>query len=207
MSVSHAILGLLAYRPRHGYELHDAFEAMVGGEENWDLNPAQVYSTLARLEKKGLVIEEGVEQEGGPEKRIYVITKAGKEELSGWLETPVRADPQRDEVFVKLILSVALDEANPTRIIYAQRASLYKELHEITVRRTSLDPRKELASLLLMDQAIMHLEADLRWLEMVEARLSEINRQPLPEPEEKPRGRPSRGKNEQGDFEIPVLEH
>jgi hypothetical protein len=53
----------------------------------------------------------------------------------------------------------------------------------------------------------MHLEADLRWLEMVEARLSEINRQPLPEPEEKPRGRPSRGKNEQGDFEIPVLEH
>ena len=71
MSVRHAVLGLLAQRPRHGYELRAAFQALVGGEENWDVKPAQIYTTLARLEQGGLVVEDSVEQDAGPEKRIY----------------------------------------------------------------------------------------------------------------------------------------
>ena len=78
MSVRNALLGLLAQRPRHGYELHAAFEAVVGGEQNWDVKPAQIYTTLARLEKDGLVKQGSVEQASGPEKRIYVITPAGQ---------------------------------------------------------------------------------------------------------------------------------
>jgi len=77
VTVRHAVLGLLAQRPRHGYELRAAFEAVAGGSENWDLKPAQVYTTLARMEKSGLVTEQSIEQDGGPEKRIYAITPEG----------------------------------------------------------------------------------------------------------------------------------
>ncbi|MCL6430503.1 MAG: PadR family transcriptional regulator [Anaerolineae bacterium] len=194
MSVRCALLGLLAQRPRHGYELHAAFEALVGGAENWDVSPAQVYSTLARLKEAGLVREEGLEQEGGPEKVIHAITPAGRRELEAWFSTPVRAEHQRDEFFVKLMLCLATGEVDPMTVIYAQRASLYQELHAVTTQRARADPRSELAHILLLDQAAMHLEADLRWLDMVEARLDEVRRQPLPEPQPRPRGRPRRAR-------------
>jgi hypothetical protein len=91
------------------------------------------------------------------------------------------------------MISLAAKDGDPRQVIYVQRASLYKELHAITAQRSQVDPHHELAHVLLLDQAVMHLEADLRWLEMVEARLDEIRRQPLPEPEERPRGRPPKG--------------
>jgi hypothetical protein len=75
-------------------------------------------------------------------------------------------------------------------VIYIQRSSLYREMHALTSRRTRADPRSHLAHILLLDQAIMHLEADLRWLDMVESRLDEVRRQPLPEPAPRVRGRP-----------------
>lgn len=194
MSVRNALLGLLSQRPRHGYELHAAFEAVVGGEQNWDVKPAQIYTTVARLKESGLVAEEALEQDGGPEKRIYAITPAGREELCVWFSTPVKAEHQRDEFFLKLMLSLVTGEADPHRVIYTQRASLYQELHALTAQRANADPKSELAHILLLDQAIMHLEADLRWLDMIEARLDEVRRQPLPEPEARPRGRPPKGK-------------
>jgi DNA-binding PadR family transcriptional regulator len=195
MSVRNAILGLLAHRPRHGYELHDAFEAMVGGEQNWDIKPAQVYSTLTRLEHKGLVAEDGVIQDGGPEKHIYTVTDAGRAELQEWFTRPVLSDRRRDEFFLKLMLSLNVAEGNPRKLIYIQRAGLYRELHNLTAQRSQVNPKTELAYLLLLDQAVMHLEADLRWLEMIEARLDEICQQPMPRPVERPRGRPP--KNEE----------
>lgn len=193
MSVRNALLGLLARRPAHGYELHDAFEAMVGGEQVWDLKPAQVYTTLSRLEREGLVTEEGVQQDAGPEKRIYAITDSGRKELEAWFSSPARSDHQRQEFFLKLMISLGTDEGDPLRMIYVQRASLYRELHAATMRRSKTDPESQLALILLMDLAVMHLEAELRWLEMVEARLDDICRQPVPEPPERPRGRPPKG--------------
>lgn len=190
MSVRNAILGLLEQKPRHGYELHDAFEAVVGGEQVWDVKPAQIYTTLGRLEKGGLVAEQGAQQEGGPEKRIYTITQSGRQALQEWFYSPVASRHQRDEFFLKLMMSLVTGEANPRRVIYVQRASLYRDLHDLTVQRGEADPERELAYILLLDQAVMHLEADLRWLEMIEARFDEVRRQPLPEPERRPRGRP-----------------
>jgi DNA-binding PadR family transcriptional regulator len=190
MSVRNALLGLLKQRPRHGYELHAAFEAVVGGRQNWDVKPAQIYTTLARLKDGGLVIEDSTEQSGGPEKRIYAITPAGSAELESWFTLPVRAEHQRDEFFLKLMLSLATGEADPLRIIYTQRTSLYQDLHRLTTQRWQINPASELAHLLLLEQAIMHVEADIRWLDMIEARLDDIRRQPLPEPEARPRGRP-----------------
>jgi DNA-binding PadR family transcriptional regulator len=194
MSVRNAILGLLEQKPRHGYELHDAFEAVVGGEQVWDVKPAQIYTTLTRLEKGGLVAEQSAQQDGGPEKRIYAITQSGRQALQEWFYSPVASRHQRDEFFLKLMMSLVTGEANPRRVIYVQRASLYRDLHDLTVQRGEADSGRDLAFILLLDQAIMHLEADLRWLEMIEARLDEVRRQPLPEPERRPRGRPPKVK-------------
>ena len=80
--------------------------------------------------------------------------------------------------------------ADPYRLIHTQRMHLYQELHDLTEHRSQADPGRELAGILLFDKAIMHVEADIRWLDMIEGRLDEIRRQPLPEPEIKPRGRP-----------------
>jgi DNA-binding PadR family transcriptional regulator len=193
MSVKHTLLGLLAQRPRHGYELHQAFEALVGGKNNWEVKPAQVYTTLSRLEKSGLVVQVSVEQEGGPEKVIYTITETGQKELQDWLSEPVKTQHQRDEFFLKLILNLVSEGSDPTKIIYTQRASLYQELHDLTTQRAEANPQSELAYILLMDQAIMRVEADLRWLDLVEARIDEIADQPLPEPESRRRGRPPKG--------------
>ncbi len=190
MSVRHAILGLLTQRPRHGYELRAAFEALVGGEENWDVKPAQIYATLTRLEKGGMVAEETIEQDAGPEKRIYAITPAGRQTLQAWFADGIPPEHQRDEFFIKLMVGLVSGEASPFQIIQIQRTHLYRELHAVTVQRTRLDPKRELARILLLDKAAMHLEADLRWLDMIEGRLDEIQRQPLPEPEARPRGRP-----------------
>lgn len=190
MSVRHAVLGLLAQRPRHGYELRAAFEAVVGGEENWDVKPAQIYATLGRLERSGLVEEDSVEQDGGPEKHVYAITRSGRDALIEWFGQGVEHGHQRDEFFIKLMLCLVSGEMNPRKLIQTQRAQLFRELHAITTQRSLLHPETELAKIFLLDKAIMHLEADLRWLEITEARLDEVRRQPLPEPESKPRGRP-----------------
>jgi DNA-binding PadR family transcriptional regulator len=190
MSVRHAVLGLLAQHPRHGYELRAAFEAVAGGEENWDVKPAQVYTILSRLQKSGLVALGTVTQNGGPEKRVYSITDSGRAALVEWFSTDIERTHQRDEFFIKLMLSLVSGEANPRVLLQNQRNQLYKEMHARTTQRSGLDPKTELARILLLDKAIMHLEADLRWIDMIEGRLDEIERQPFPVPEVKPRGRP-----------------
>jgi DNA-binding PadR family transcriptional regulator len=195
VSVRHAILGLLAQHPRHGYELRAAFEALVGGEGVWEVKPAQIYTTLNRLEGAGLVARRALEQDGGPEKRIYGLTRQGRAELAEWFGTGIPGEHQRDEFFVKLMLSLGTPRGDPYRVIRAQRKRLYQDLHDQTARRNQADPGHELAQIFLLDKAIMHLEADLRWLDLVEARLDDIRRQPLPAPRPKPRGRPRKTAN------------
>jgi DNA-binding PadR family transcriptional regulator len=190
MSVRYALLGLLAQQPRHGYDLRAAFEALVGGEDTWDVKPAQVYSTLARLEDSGLVVEDSVSKDAGPEKRTYALTRAGQDELRSWYSSGIPGEHMRDEFFVKLMLSLAASDRQARTVIQVQRVALYRELHRITEQRQNADPATELAHILLLDKTVMHLEADLRWLDMVEARLDEMKRQPIAQPEPKPRGRP-----------------
>lgn len=190
MSVRNTLLGLLAQRPRHGYELRAAFEALVGGEELWNVKPAQIYTTLARLEESGLVRCDGTTQDGGPEKRTLSLTEQGRAELASWFETSIDGEHHRDEFYLKLLLSLSTPGIEPHRVIQVQRSGLYHNLHDITSRRNQCNPQVELAQIFLLDKAIMHLEADLRWLDIVETRLDEITRQPRPEPEARPRGRP-----------------
>lgn len=190
MTVRHTLLGLLAQQPRYGYELRAAFTALAGGRENWEVAPAQIYTTLNRMLKSGLVQVEAAADGDGSERQFFAITPAGIDELNHWFASEERTSPVQDTFYLKLMVSRDLPFVETTSLIHTQRASAYRELHRITRQRSELDPRTDLARILLMDKAIMHLEADLRWLDMIEARLEEINLQPAPEPELRPRGRP-----------------
>lgn len=193
MSVRNALLGLLAQKPRHGYELRAAFEAVVG-DDVWDVKPAQIYTTLDRLEESGLILRQSDLGEGDePARRIYSLTAEGAQALHQWFTESVPAEHQRDEFFVKIMIALVSHRADPTKLVQNQRARLFQELHDATTRRDELDQRTELAQIMLIDKTIMHLEADLRWLDMVELRLETIKDQPLPEPEIRRRGRPRKG--------------
>lgn len=204
MSVRNAILGLLAQKPRHGYELHSAFSSVVGGA-TWDVKPAQIYTTLERLEESGLVQTKSDLGEGRePDRRIYAITRDGHEALKSWFDEGVPTEHQRDEFYVKLMIGLISGEADPARIIQTQRSRLFQELHDATTQRDKYDPVVEIAQILLTDKAIMHLEADLRWLDMIEMRLEAIKEQPIPEPEIRKRGRPK--KIEAISTDMPLVE-
>ncbi len=193
MSVRYAILGLLSQRPRHGYDLRAAFESVVGGDANWDVKPAQIYTTLERLEEAGLVERTSDLGEGDePSRRVYAVTESGHADLMEWFARGVPPEHQRDEFFVKLMVALASGEADPMRIIQIQRADLYQELHAATALRNQCNPQAEMAQILLLDKVTMHLEADLRWLDMTETRLDEVKQQPLAEPEIRRRGRPKK---------------
>lgn len=190
-SVQNALLALLSQRPRHGYELRELFEAALGG--HWELNSGQIYSSLDRLARDGLVVEESVERGAGPDKRLWALTDAGRAELVGWFGSPVQRDYRlRDEVFLKLMLALGMEPGGARQVIIVQRRELFRELHDLTARRNKLDPRQQLSRILLLDSAIMHTEAELRWLEMVEARLDDIWEQPPPMPPPRRRGRPKK---------------
>ncbi|MBE7536760.1 MAG: PadR family transcriptional regulator [Anaerolineales bacterium] len=193
MSVRNAILGLLAKKPRHGYELRVAFSAVVG-DVSWDVKPAQIYTTLDRLEESGLVQTKSDIGEGRePDRRIYAITRDGRNALKEWFVSSIPSEHQRDEFYVKLMISLISGEADPAKIIQTQRTRLYQELHDATAQRDHYDAQSELAKIFLSDKVIMHLEADLRWLDMIEMRIESIKKQPLDEVEVRRRGRPRKG--------------
>lgn len=194
MSVRYAVLGLISQKPRHGYETRIAFESLMGGDENWEVKPAQIYTTLDRLEEARLVERSSDLGEGEePSRRVYQITAQGEDALQEWFASPVPPQHQRDEFFIKLIIGVASGRVKPERLIQTQRSLLFQEMHAATDQRDSYDPRAALAQILLLDKVIMHLEADLRWLDMIEMRLETLKDQPLPEPEIRRRGRPRKG--------------
>src|SRR5438552_11903054 len=118
-SVQNALLALLSQRPRHGYELRDLFEAALGG--HWELNSGQIYSSLDRLARDGLVVEDGIEKGGGPDKRLWTLTDAGKRELVNWFESPVPREYRlRDEFYLKLMLALVTQPTKARWILIVQ---------------------------------------------------------------------------------------
>ena len=188
-AVQHAILALLSSQPRHGYELHGLFQATIGG--HWGLNTGQIYSSLDRLARDGLVEEVGHEKGSGPEKRLWAITESGRRLLAEWFRKAVLREYRlRDELYLKLMLSLASEAGDPGGVVQAQRRELFRELHSLTAERNSIDPKLDLPRVLLLDGAIMHTEAELRWLDMIEARLHQLEQRPPPSLISRPRGRP-----------------
>lgn len=191
MSVKYALLSLLYRRPCHGYELRERFELSLG--QHWDLNPGQIYLTLERLEREGLVNHEIVTQDTGPDKKVYRLTPQGEQELQRWFTHPIdRGERLRDELYVKLLMGLLTSAIPAEEIIAAQRQGLLRELHRVTLQRAQCDWGQDTPTLLLLDSAILHLEADLHWLSLYETRLNALKAHTWPEPHPRPRGRPPR---------------
>ena len=168
MTVKHALLGLLAQRPMHGYELKSAFEETVG--TLWELNIGQIYNTLRLLERDGLVEFQGQEQEGrGPPRKVYSITEAGRQELADWLIEPVQ-QPRRlkDAFYVKLVLYKHLGLGDVRQLIWDQRQAYLQVLHQLNALQAEVDHEADPFAILLLEGGRLHLEADLRWLDRCE---------------------------------------
>ncbi|GAB3009455.1 PadR family transcriptional regulator [Amycolatopsis acidiphila] len=168
MSIGHTLLGLLESGPRHGYELKRAYDERFGLER--PLHYGQVYATLARLLRNGLVTESGVEPGGGPERKSYAITDAGVTDIEKWLGTPEKPELYlQNTLYTKVVLALLSGRAADD-VLDTQRAAHLKTMRELTARKTNGD----LADALICDHALFHLEADLRWLELTAARLGEL---------------------------------
>jgi DNA-binding PadR family transcriptional regulator len=169
LSVRFGLLALLDEAPRHGYNLKTAFERRTGG--SWLLNIGQVYTTIQRLERDGLVEAAGDEDE----RREYRITPAGRIELAGWFDNPVVTEaPARDELTIKVLLAVAAGDIDVTALLQRQRRASIEQLQAYTRRKAQADPARDVSFLILLDALIFRTEAEVRWLDACEARIRSL---------------------------------
>ncbi|MFN0150437.1 MAG: PadR family transcriptional regulator [bacterium] len=167
MSVRHSLLAILAEQPAHGYGVKSRFERSTAGA--WPLNVGQVYTTLRRLERDGLVAAEGA-SEGA--RQAWSITDAGRAALSVWFGTPISGDPpSRDELALKVLLAVAADAVDVGAILQSQRVATLERLQQYTLHKRDADPERELPWMLLLDALILKAEAEVKWLDLCEERL------------------------------------
>ena len=163
-------LALLAGGPAHGYELKQALEQRFG-DALPPLNAGQVYTTLQRLERDGLVVGENAAQDGR-QKRVYELTASGREALAGWVTTPTAATRLRDEFFLKLVLAGHAGVADPRALIERQRREYLQVLRDLA----AVAPNGNVVGSLLAEGAALHLEADLKWLDLCEQQLIQETR-------------------------------
>ena len=174
MSVRHGLLALLERGTRYGYQLRTEFESATGG--TWPLNIGQVYTTLSRLERDGLV-RALPESDGG--QRPYEITDDGRVELTLWFATPVEpADRPRDELAIKLALALTTPGVDVRAVVQTQRTATIRQLQELT-RLKAPDPAPgDLAWRLVLEAMVFRTEAEVRWLDHCEASIARYASQP-----------------------------
>jgi|SRR5581483_311486 len=167
MSVRHALLALLSEGPKYGFQLRQEFEVRTG--EVWPLNVGQVYTTLQRLERDGLV-ESDDTHEDGPQKG-FRITVDGEHELTRWLRTPPDLSaPPRDELVIKVLLSLRLPGADVRDVIQVHRRYLI-ELMQRWTRLKEDEAHLDLAFALVVDAELFRLDAVVRWLDAADGRI------------------------------------
>jgi DNA-binding PadR family transcriptional regulator len=165
MSVRHALLALLSEGPKYGLQLRHEFESRTG--EVWPLNVGQVYTTLQRLERDGLVASDGAED--GPQKG-YTITAAGSHALSEWLLTPPDVtQPPRDELLIKVLVAVQVPGVEVHDVIQVHRRHLVELMQSYTTVKANA-PEDDVALALVVDSELFRIEAAVRWLDAAEDR-------------------------------------
>ncbi|WP_084960888.1 PadR family transcriptional regulator [Thermoactinospora rubra] len=163
------LLALLAKEPAHGYELKQALEQTFGAAYP-SPNIGQIYVTLNRLTQDGLVRAVDVEQSNRPNKKVYYLTARGREALTTWVEEPTEGPRVRDEFYMKLILAPLTGIADRMALINRQRRhylGLMRELNELAERTDQANR----VALLLIEGAMLHLQADLDWLQRCQEEL------------------------------------
>ena len=188
MSIRHGLLALLDHEPMYGYQLRTEFERATGS--TWPLNVGQVYSTLARLERDGLVQGQGEDGEG---RTRYAITPAGSGALRGWFDQPVeQANRPRDELAIKLALAVTVSGVDVAAVVQTQRTATLRGLQELTRLKAeqqesnrgrpgvaAAEPRAaDLSWSLVLESLRFAADAELRWLDHCEASVLRAVRAP-----------------------------
>ena len=183
MSVRHALLALLSEGPKYGLQLREEFEARTG--EVWPLNVGQVYTTLQRLERDGLVESDGTE-DVGPQKS-FRITQDGADELARWLRTPPDlASPPRDELVMKVLVALRVPGTDVREVIQAHRRYLVQLMQQWT-RIKEEEAEFDLGLALVVDAELFRLDAVIRWLDAADGRLKRAGAEPAPaEPAQAP---------------------
>lgn len=168
MSVPVTLLGLLEREPSHGYDLKREYDLFFA--QGKPLSFGQVYSTLARLARDDKVAVGEIEPGEGPERKRYIITDLGRQELASWLADPVEPEPYMQTVlFTKVVLALML--GRPARsYLGAQRTLHMERMRRLTERRRKGGTMEALQA----DHALFHLDADLRWMDLTEARLEAL---------------------------------
>ncbi len=182
MSVRYALLALLSEGPKYGLQLREEFEVRTG--EVWPLNVGQVYTTLQRLERDGLVISGDADTEG-PQKG-FRITAAGREELAGWLRTPsdLASPPPRDELVMKILVALRLPGTDVAEVIQVHRRHLVELMQQWTrIKETEAEFDMNLA--LVVDAELFRLDSVIRWLDSADGRIKRAAADP-------PRAQPSK---------------
>jgi DNA-binding PadR family transcriptional regulator len=168
MSVPHALLALLSEGPKYGLRLQNEFEARTG--EVWPLNVGQVYTTLQRLERDGLVETYG---EGERSQKRYRISSAGAHELSGWLRTPPElVPPPRDELVIKVLVALQIPGIDIREILQVHRRHVIEVMQRYTrIKAEAAEDDVPLA--LVADAELFRLEAMVRWLDAADVRVKQ----------------------------------
>jgi DNA-binding PadR family transcriptional regulator len=168
MSVRHGLLGLLRLAPAHGYQLRTDLLGITGS--TWPLNIGQVYSTLQRLERDGLIEPDDADPLEGLERRRYRITAKGTAELEGWLGQAVRHEnASRSELVIKVAVATSLPGAEVRAVLDAQRAATLTVLQALTKTKRAIDDK---VAALAVEWLVLAAEAEIRWLDLCEAELT-----------------------------------
>ncbi|GAA3443194.1 PadR family transcriptional regulator [Planomonospora venezuelensis] len=168
-----AVLAMLAKEPSHGYDLHARLRRSLGplGES---MNRGQIYVTLARLERAGLVVCEradGLPER--PERKVYALTPAGQRRVAAWLSEVGWPKPDLAEFHLKLAAAAAARLADPVELVAAQRRELLRRLRE--AQQTALAESAGSGAGLLLEGVALRLQADLRWLDACERAWSAVD--------------------------------
>ena len=173
MSVAHLLLGVLSEGPAHGYDLKRVHDERFPGAK--PLAFGQVYAALAKLEKDGLVEVVETLRDGGPERTTYAVTPLGREELATWLATAERAGPYPADDLVRKTVTALRLGADAAGFLARQRAV---HLAAMKDQLQLQDSTTDTAARIVIDHAVSHLDAELRWLESAAARVAEAGEAP-----------------------------
>jgi DNA-binding PadR family transcriptional regulator len=168
MSLRHALLALLSEGPSYGWKLRQDFEERTG--EVWPVNGGQVYTTLQRLERDGLIESDDAEAEGAQQR--FRLTGDGRGELGRWLQTPPDLSaPPRDALVIKVMVAVGVPGIDARGVLQVHRRHLVEVMREYTRVKEAAPGDVRLA--MVADSEMFRLDAQVRWLDSVESRLAE----------------------------------
>lgn len=162
------LLGLLSREPSYGYDLKNSYDRYFGTQKA--LAFGQVYSTLARMVRDELIRALGEEMGGGPDRKKYEITQMGRDQVREWLFTPeVPSETLQSELFAKTVVALLLND-NADRLLDAQRSEHMARMRELTRMKRDAG----LLQVLMYDHALFHIDADMRWIDLTSARLTQL---------------------------------